>query len=37
MKLATSVQFGEPDDSEENGVGSARGTGKYSTGQHEEV
>lgn len=34
LKLATSVQFGEPDDSEENGAGSR---GKYVAGHDEEV
>jgi hypothetical protein len=35
LKFATSVQYGDPEDIEENGVGSARDTGKYA--QHEEV
>jgi hypothetical protein len=36
-KFATSVQFGEPEDSEENGEGSGRGAGKYAASQDEEV
>jgi hypothetical protein len=35
IKFATSVQFGESEDSEENGAGSARDTGIYA--QHEDV
>lgn len=35
IKFATSVQFGESEDSEEDGAGSTRDTGKYV--QHEDV